>query len=180
MLKNRYRALARMNFSSPYIDLPQRLSVKQNLAVYARLYGIAAIDERLSTLAKDLQISEFIDRPYGTLSAGQRTRVMLAKALLNEPELLLLDEPTASLDPDSADWIRRYLSDYRKHTGAAILLASHNMQEVERLCDYVLMMEHGRITDTGTPKRLIEAYGRDSLEEVFLAVARRTPEKQVD
>lgn len=178
MLKNRYAALERMNFSSPYVDMPQRLSVTQNLTVYARLYGIHDIAGRLAELAEGLQLREFVNRAYGTLSAGQRTRVMLAKALLNEPDLLLLDEPTASLDPDSADWIRRYLSEYRLRTGAAILLASHNMQEVERLCDHVVMMRRGQITDSGTPARLIEAYGRDSLEEVFLAVAREQPARR--
>ena len=173
MVKNRYSALSRMNFSSPYIDLPHRLSVYQNLKVYGQLYGISKLNRRLNALGHDLKIHEIFHRNYGTLSAGQRTRVMLAKSLLNSPELLLLDEPTASLDPDSADWIRQYLCDYRKKTGAAIVLATHNMQEVERLCDQVFMMQRGRITDTGTPAELIEAYGRDSLEEVFLAVARK-------
>ncbi|MEE2932615.1 MAG: ABC transporter ATP-binding protein [Pseudomonadota bacterium] len=177
ILKSRYSALSRMNFSSPYVDLPQRLSVYQNLKVYAQLYGIANEKERLSVLADDLQLNDLLHRKYRTLSAGQRTRVMLAKSLLNNPELLLLDEPTASLDPDSADWIRHYLCDYRERTGASIMLATHNMQEVERLCDQVLMMQGGRITDAGTPSELIEAYGRDSLEEVFLAVARKAPPK---
>lgn len=177
ILKSRYSALSRMNFSSPYVDLPQRLSVYQNLKVYAQLYGISNEKERLSVLADDLQLNDLLHRKYRTLSAGQRTRVMLAKSLLNNPELLLLDEPTASLDPDSADWIRHYLCDYRKRTGASIMLATHNMQEVERLCDHVLMMQGGRITDAGTPSELIEAYGRDSLEEVFLAVARKAPPK---
>ena len=179
ILKSRYSALSRMNFSSPYVDLPQRLSVYQNLKVYAQLYGISNEKERLSVLADDLQLNDLLHRKYGTLSAGQRTRVMLAKSLLNNPELLLLDEPTASLDPDSADWIRHYLSDYRERTGASIMLATHNMQEVERLCDQVLMMQGGRITDAGTPSELVEAYGRDSLEEVFLAVARKAPPKEM-
>ena len=177
ILKSRYSALSRMNFSSPYVDLPQRLSVYQNLKVYAQLYGISNEKERLSVLGDDLQLNDLLHRKYGTLSAGQRTRVMLAKSLLNNPELLLLDEPTASLDPDSADWIRHYLCDYRERTGASIMLATHNMQEVERLCDQVLMMQGGRITDAGTPSELVEAYGRDSLEEVFLAVARKAPPK---
>ena len=179
ILKSRYSALSRMNFSSPYVDLPQRLSVYQNLKVYAQLYGISNEKERLSVLADDLQLNDLLHRKYGTLSAGQRTRVMLAKSLLNNPELLLLDEPTASLDPDSADWIRHYLSDYRERTGASIMLATHNMQEVERLCDQVLMMQGGRITDAGTPSELVEAYGRDSLEEVFLTVARKAPPKEM-
>ena len=177
ILKSRYSALSRMNFSSPYVDLPQRLSVYQNLKVYAQLYGISNEKERLSVLADDLQLNDLLHRKYGTLSAGQQTRVMLAKSLLNNPELLLLDEPTASLDPDSADWIRHYLCDYRERTGASIMLATHNMQEVERLCDQVLMMQGGRITDAGTPSELVKAYGRDSLEEVFLAVARKAPPK---
>jgi ABC-2 type transport system ATP-binding protein len=171
-LQNRHAALARMNFSSPYIDLPQRLTVAQNLTVYAKLYGLSQISVRLEQLANDLHLTAFINRAYGTLSAGQKTRVMLAKAFLNEPELLLLDEPTASLDPDTADWIRKYLADYQHRTHAAIVLASHNMQEVERLCDHVLMMHDGKITNRGTPKGLIETYGRESLEEVFLTVAR--------
>tara|TARA_B100001093_G_scaffold513750_1_gene586308 strand:+ start:1246 stop:1995 length:750 start_codon:yes stop_codon:yes gene_type:complete len=175
MLKNRYSALSRINFSSPYVDLPQRLSVYQNLKVYSQLYGISNEKERISVLADDLRLNDLLHRKYGTLSAGQRTRVMLAKSLLNNPELLLLDEPTASLDPDSADWIRHYLCNYREQTGAAIMLATHNMQEVERLCNQVLMMQGGRITDAGTPSELIEAHGRDSLEEVFLAVARKAP-----
>jgi ABC-2 type transport system ATP-binding protein len=170
--RNRHAALARMNFSSPYIDLPQRLSVAQNLKVYARLYGIKDIQGRLEQLAGELELEAFFDRPYRTLSAGQKTRVMLAKSLLNEPKLLLLDEPTASLDPDNADRIRRYLAQYQARTGAAMLLASHNMKEVEQLCDQVLMMRGGRIIDRGTPQRLIDAYGRENLEEVFLAIAR--------
>jgi len=173
MLKNRHAALARMNFSSPYIDLPQRLTVTQNLTVYAKLYGLSNIPARLGLLAEELQLSNFINRPYRTLSSGQKTRVMLAKALLNEPELLLLDEPTASLDPDTADWIRQYLADYQRRTNAAILLASHNMLEVERLCDHVLMLRDGKIITQGTPAKLIEAYGSKTLEEVFLSVARQ-------
>lgn len=173
MLKNRHAALARMNFSSPYIDLPQRLTVTQNLTVYAKLYGLSNIPARLDLLAEELQLSNFINRPHRTLSSGQKTRVMLAKALLNEPELLLLDEPTASLDPDTGDWIRQYLADYQRRTNAAILLASHNMLEVERLCDHILMLRDGKIITQGTPAKLIEAYGSETLEEVFLSVARQ-------
>src|SRR5712671_3032913 len=172
VLRHRYRVLPRMNFSSPYVDLPHRLTVRQNLSIYARLYGLQRRTERIEQLARDLQIEPFLDRPAGKVSAGQRTRVALAKALLNEPELLLLDEPTASLDPDSGDWVRGYLEDYRDRTGATILLASHNMAEVERLCSEVLMMKEGRIVDRGSPDGLIDRYGRTNLEEVFLQIAR--------
>ena len=172
MLRNRYRALGRMSFSSPYIDLPQRLTVRQNLTVYAMLYGLYRIRDRLEAIAEDLDLAALMDRQYRTLSAGQKTRVMLAKSLLNEPELLLLDEPTASLDPDTADWIRGYLEAYQKRTNAAILLASHNMAEVERMCSHVLMLRQGRIEDEGSPADLIARYGRQTLEEVFLDIAR--------
>ncbi len=174
VLRHRYRVLPRMNFSSPYVDLPHRLTVRQNLSIYARLYGLQRRNERIEQLARDLQIEPFLDRPAGKVSAGQRTRVALAKALLNEPELLLLDEPTASLDPDSGDWVRGYLEDYRDRTGATILLASHNMAEVERLCSEVLMMKEGHIVDRGSPDELIDRYGRTNLEEVFLQIARGT------
>jgi len=172
MLRDRHRVLARMNFSSPYMDLPHRLTVRQNLVVYGRLYATLALKERIARLARDLQIDGFLDRQTGTLSSGQRTRVALAKALVNEPELLLLDEPTASLDPDTADWVRTYLEAYRARTGATLLLASHNMAEVERLADQVMMMRRGRIVDRGTPQELIARHGRASLEEVFLDIAR--------
>ena len=172
MATDRYRALARMNFSSPYVDLPRRLSVSENLEVYARLYGVVGSRRRIAKLASDLEIAAFLARPTGDLSAGQRTRVALAKALLNEPQLLLLDEPTASLDPDTGDWVRSYLEAYRQRTGATILLASHNMAEVERLCDDVLMMRGGRIVDHGSPAALIARYGRRTMEEVFLDIAR--------
>jgi ABC-2 type transport system ATP-binding protein len=170
--RHRYRVLPRMNFSSPYVDLPHRLRVRENLDVYGRLYGVQDLKRRIEELAVDLQITEFLKRPTGSLSAGQKTRVALAKALLNEPELLLLDEPTASLDPDTGDWVRSYLERYRARTGAAILLASHNMGEVERLCSEVFMMRQGRIVDRGAPAALVERHGRRSLEEVFLAIAR--------
>jgi ABC-2 type transport system ATP-binding protein len=172
MLRHRYRVLPRMNFSSPYVDLPHRLTVRQNLVVYGRLYGLSDLDARIRELAHDLQVSEFLDRPTGKLSAGQKTRVALAKALLNQPELLLLDEPTASLDPDTGDWVRSYLEAYRDRSSATILLASHNMGEVERLCTTVMMMRRGRIVDRGSPRELIERYGRDTLEQVFLLIAR--------
>ncbi|HTW50989.1 MAG TPA: ABC transporter ATP-binding protein [Stellaceae bacterium] len=174
MLRHRHRVLPRINFSSPYADLPHRLTVRQNLSVYARLYGLPRHRERIQLLAHDLQVTAFLDRPAGKLSSGQKTRVALAKALLNEPELLLLDEPTASLDPDTGDWVRSYLEDYRARTGATLLLASHNMSEVERLCSQVLMMRAGLIVDRGSPGELIDRYGRANLEEVFLHLARRT------
>jgi ABC-2 type transport system ATP-binding protein len=176
VLHHRYRVLPRINFSTPYVDLPHRLTVHQNLSIYARLYGVPQREERIAALAQDLQIEALLDRPAGKLSAGQKTRVALAKALLNEPELLLLDEPTVSLDPDTADWVRGYLEDFRHRSGATIFMASHNMAEVERLCSEVLMMKAGRIVDRGSPAALIDRYGRTNLEEVFLAIARARPE----
>jgi len=172
MVRRRYDALPRMNFSSPYVELPNRLTVKENLTVFGRLYGVRRLRERIAALAENLALTPLLDRPTGRLSAGQKTRVALAKALLNEPEVLLLDEPTASLDPDTADWVRSFLEDYRERTGAAILLASHNMAEVERLCQHVMMMRAGTIVDRGSPDELIARYGRRNLEEVFLDIAR--------
>jgi ABC-2 type transport system ATP-binding protein len=164
--------LGRMNFESPYVDMPMRLTVRQNLTVFGRLYAVKNLSERIATLAADLDLSEFLDRPNGKLSSGQKTRVALAKALINQPELLLLDEPTASLDPDTADWIRQHLIAYRKANNATILLASHNMLEVERLCDRVIIMKRGRIEDDDSPDNIMLRYNRASLEEVFLDVAR--------
>jgi ABC-2 type transport system ATP-binding protein len=161
-----------INFSSPYVDLPNRLTVRQNLIVYGHLYGVRFLTARIAELAVQLQITEFLDRHHGTLSAGQRTRASLAKSLLNKPRLLLLDEPTASLDPDTADWVRTLLMDYRKTTGATIFMASHNMFEVERMCDDVVVMKAGKIVDRGSPHHLLETYGRETLEEVFLDIAR--------
>jgi ABC-2 type transport system ATP-binding protein len=172
MARHRYRVLPRMNFTSPYVDLPRKLTVEENLTVFARLYGVARPRRRIAELADSLDLGEFMRRAYGTLSAGQRTRVSIAKALLNRPELLLLDEPTASLDPDIADRVRRQLVDYQRSAGATLLLASHNMVEVERMCDAVLMMRAGRIVDTGSPAELVARYGRSTMEEVFLDVAR--------
>ena len=174
MLHDRFRALPRINFSSPYVELPNRLTVQENLRIYGDLYGLADVDARIATLARDLDFEAFLTRPAGRLSAGQKTRVALAKALLNAPEILLLDEPTASLDPDTADRMRDYLERFRDDTGAAILMASHNMAEVERLCDSVLMMRAGRVVDRGTPNDLIVRYGRQNLEQVFLDIARNT------
>jgi ABC-2 type transport system ATP-binding protein len=176
MARDRYRALGRMNFESPYVDMPHRLTVRQNLRVFGRLYGVAGLEKRIEALAADLALESLLDRPAGSLSAGQKTRVALAKALINDPELLLLDEPTASLDPDTADWVRGRLEAFRAKRGATILLASHNMAEVERLCGRVLMLKQGRIVDDGSPDALIARYGRSSLEEVFLDVARAPAE----
>ncbi|MCW2310149.1 ABC transporter ATP-binding protein [Rhodobium gokarnense] len=172
MLTDRHRVLHRINFESPYVDMPMRLTVRQNLTVFAGLYGVGDAKGRVAELAESLDLTEFLDRPSGKLSAGQKTRVSLAKALINRPELLLLDEPTASLDPDTADWIRGTLDRYRRERNATILLASHNMPEVERLCDDVIMMKGGKIVDRGAPKALISRYGRSNLEDVFLDVAR--------
>ena len=165
-------ALHLMNFESPYVDLPKRLTVLENLKVYANLYRLDRINERIAKLVDELDLGQFLKRHFGTLSAGQKTRVALAKALINDPKILLLDEPTASLDPDSADWIRGYLKSYQSDHSASILLASHNMQEVERMCDHVLMMSQGKIVDAGSPAALIERYGRETMEEVFLDIAR--------
>jgi len=170
--RNRGTVAHRMNFQSPYVDLPARLTVRQNLTVYSGLYGIANAAERIAFIAEDLQIGPLLERPTGKLSAGQKTRVGLAKALLNAPDLLLLDEPTASLDPDTADWIRHKLKDYAETRGATLLLASHNMAEVERLADRVILLDQGRIIEDETPAALIATYGRETLEEVFLDVVR--------
>ena len=172
MARDRFSALARMNFSSPYIALPARLSVAENLRVYAHLYDVPQAERRIAELAAQLQLTDLLDRPAGQLSAGQKTRVALAKSLVNRPELLLLDEPTASLDPDTGDWVRSWLERYRAETGCSILLASHNMAEVERLCGHVLMLKQGRMVDEGSPASLLEKYGRGDLEQVFLDIAR--------
>jgi ABC-2 type transport system ATP-binding protein len=164
--------LGRMNFESPYVDMPARLTVRQNLTIFGRLYSVDNLRARIDKLADELDLGEFLDRANGKLSAGQKTRVALAKALINQPELLLLDEPTASLDPDTADWIRQHLETYRKENGATILLASHNMLEVERLCDRVIIMKRGRIEDDDSPQQIMARYNRTTMEEVFLDVAR--------
>jgi ABC-2 type transport system ATP-binding protein len=172
MPRQRYRVLHRMNFESPYVDMPMRLTVRQNLTVFGRLYAVDNLADRIDRLAADLDLVDLLDRPAGKLSSGQKTRVGLAKALINDPEVLLLDEPTASLDPDTADWVRGRLESYRQSRGATILLASHNMNEVERLCDRVIIMKQGRVEDDDTPDNLLTRYGRANLEEVFLDVAR--------
>lgn len=168
----------RMNFESPYVDMPLRLTVTQNLTVYGRLYDVRNLNSQIETLAQKLDLTEFLDREVGKLSAGQKTRVGLAKALLNSPDLILLDEPTASLDPDTAHWVRHHLREYCGQNGATILLASHNMAEVEQLCHQVLMMKDGEIVDAGAPKTLIRRYGRRTMEEVFLDVVRGTPKSK--
>jgi ABC-2 type transport system ATP-binding protein len=167
-----------MNFESPYVDMPMRLTVRQNLTVFGMLYGVDDLTGRIRTLAEELDLTEFLDRPTGKLSSGQKTRVSLAKSLINRPEILLLDEPTASLDPDTADWVRGRLERYRIERRATILLASHNMGEVERLCDRVIMLKRGRIEDDDTPQNLISRYGRRNLEEVFLDIVRGRGEAQ--
>jgi len=172
MPRDRQAIATRINFSSPYVELPHRLTVRENLIVYGHLYGLRRPKRKIDSLLADLDLEPLADRPAGRLSAGQKTRVALAKALINDPELLLLDEPTASLDPDTADWLRSYLERYQARSGAAILLASHNMAEVERLCHHVLMMRRGDIVDRGSPLDLRERYDRGSLEEVFLDIAR--------
>ena len=178
MPRQRYRVLHRMNFESPYVDMPMRLTVRQNLSVFAQLYAVPDVADRIATLASELDLREFIDRPTGKLSAGQKTRVSLAKSLLNRPDVLLLDEPTASLDPDTADWVRARLERYCADFGATILLASHNMNEVERLCERVIIMKRGGIEDDDTPARLLARYGRETLEQVFLDVARGQGERR--
>jgi ABC-2 type transport system ATP-binding protein len=172
MPRQRYRVLHRMNFESPYIEMPMRLTVRQNLTVFGRLYSVPDLAERIIEIARELDLVDLLDRPTGKLSSGQKTRASLAKALLNRPEVLLLDEPTASLDPDTADWVRGTLERYRAVHGSTLLLASHNMLEVERMCERVIIMKKGRIEDDDAPTALIARYGRNTLEEVFLDVAR--------
>jgi ABC-2 type transport system ATP-binding protein len=172
MPRQRYRVLHRMNFESPYVEVPMRLTVRQNMTVFGMLYGVEDLRKRIAQLARELDLVDFIDRPTGRLSAGQKTRVSLAKALINNPDVLLLDEPTASLDPDTADWVRAHLQRYCRDREATMLLASHNMTEVERLCERIIIMKRGRIEDDDTPANLLARYGRRTLEEVFLDVAR--------
>jgi ABC-2 type transport system ATP-binding protein len=176
MLRDRHRVLPRMNFTSPYVDLPKRLTVRENLRVFADLYGIERASMRIDELSAELDLVDLMKRPYGQLSAGQRTRVSLAKALLNRPDVLLLDEPTASLDPDIGDRMRSHLESYQRASGCTMLLASHNMSEVERMCDDVIMLRAGAVVDSGSPARLIERYGRATMEEVFLDIARGVDE----
>ena len=168
--------LKRFNFASPYVELPKKLTVKQNLEIYGRLYSIENLYERINEISHDLDIKSFFDRRTGELSSGQKNRVSLAKSLINKPEILLLDEPTASLDPDIGDFIRSYIQEYKNKNKITVLLASHNMNEVERLCDSVIMMKKGKIIDSGTCKELIKKHGRNNLEETFLKLARSKDE----
>ena len=168
--------LNRFNFASPYVELPKKLTVRQNLEIYGRLYGIKNLNERIDEISEDLNIKNFFDRKTGELSSGQKNRVSLAKSLINKPEVLLLDEPTASLDPDVGDFVRSYIQDYKSKNKVTILLASHNMSEVERLCDSVIMMRKGKIIDNGTCEDLIKKHGRNNLEETFLKLARSKDE----
>ena len=168
--------LTKFNFASPYVELPKKLTVKQNLEIYGRLYGVKNLYERINEISNDLDIKNFYERKTGELSSGQKNRVSLAKSLINKPEILLLDEPTASLDPDIGDFIRSYIQEYKKNNKVTILLASHNMSEVERLCDSVIMMRKGKIIDSGTCQDLIQKHGRNNLEETFLKLARSRDE----
>ena len=172
-VKDRYPALGRMNFSSPYVDLPQRLTVRENLTVYAKLYGLKNIKNTVLEMVETFRLEDFIDRRVRKLSAGQKTRVSLAKALINNPELLLLDEPTASLDPVTVAWIREFLQKYQVERKATILLTSHDMKEVEQLCENVLLLSRGKLVEEGSPQDLLKKYDRKTLEEVFLDVSGR-------
>ncbi|MDC0628782.1 ABC transporter ATP-binding protein [Pelagibacteraceae bacterium] len=174
--KNRINLLSMMNFASPYIELPKKLTVFQNLNVYARLYGVRNITQRIEEMTEDLNLKEFLNKKTGELSSGQKNRVSLAKSLINKPKLLFLDEPTASLDPDVGDFVREYLENYKTKNELTILLASHNMREVERLCNNIVMMKKGEIVDQGTCKELITKHGRSNLEETFLKIARSNDE----
>ena len=164
--------LSRINFASPYVELPKKLTVRQNLEVYGRLYGVKNLKYRIDEISQDLNIKSFFNRKTGELSSGQKNRVSLAKSLINKPEILLLDEPTASLDPDIGDFVRTYIQEYKSKNKVTVLLASHNMNEVERLCDSIIMMKSGKIIDRGTCEEIIQKHGRNNLEETFLKLAR--------
>ena len=170
--KQRVSVLNNLNFISPYIELPKRLTVKQNLEIYGRLYDVKNLKSKIEYLTEKLRLNEIIEKITGELSSGQKNRVSLAKSIINDPTVLLLDEPTASLDPETGDFVRSFLEDYQKEKEASILLASHNMSEVERLCSSVLMMKNGIIIDQDSPKELIKKHGRKNLEEVFLKLTR--------
>ena len=173
---NRDEILKRFNFASPYVELPKKLTVRQNLEIYGRLYGIKNLASRINEISTDLDIKNFYEKKTGELSSGQKNRVSLAKSLINKPEILLLDEPTASLDPDIGDFIRTYIYEYKVKNKVTILLASHNMNEVEKLCDSIIMMRKGKIIDSGTCENLIKKHGRNNLEETFLKLARSKDE----
>ena len=170
--KNRISVLEKMNFISPYVELPKKLSVKENLIVYGKMYEVKNLQNRINTLCNDLNLKDFLNKKTGELSSGQKNRVSLAKSLINNPEILLLDEPTASLDPDTGDYVRSYIENYAKKNNTTILLASHNMSEVERLCENIMMMKQGKIIDEGTCEELISKHGRVNLEETFLKLVR--------
>ena len=174
--KNRIELLSLMNFASPYIELPKKLTVKQNLEVYARLYGVVEINKRVDEMVVDLNLKSFLNKKTGELSSGQKNRVSLAKSLINKPKLLFLDEPTASLDPDVGDFVREYIEKYKKNNELTLLLASHNMKEVERLCNKIVMMKKGKVVDSGTCDQLIKKHGRQNLEDTFLKIARSSSE----
>ena len=173
---NRVDILSKMNFASPYVELPKKLTVHQNLEVYGRLYGVADLTKKIDEISNDLNIKEFLEIKTGELSSGQKNRVTLAKSLINNPEILFLDEPTASLDPDTGDYVRSYLENYKKKNKLTMLLASHNMNEVERLCDTIIMMKKGKIIDKGTCEQIIKKHGRENLEQTFLKLARSKDE----
>ena len=169
---NRISVLSKMNFASPYVELPKKLTVKQNLEIYGRLYGVKNLEKKINQISEELDIKNFLEKKTGELSSGQKNRVTLAKSLINDPEILFLDEPTASLDPDIGDYVRGYIESYKLKNKITILLASHNMTEVERLCDSIIMMKNGKIIDKGTCEEIIKKHGRNNLEETFLKLAR--------
>ena len=169
---NRENILSKFNFASPYVELPKKLTVKENLEIYGRLYGVKNLTGRIQQISNDLNLGFFLNKKTGELSSGQKNRVSLAKSLINNPKILFLDEPTASLDPDIGDFVRKYIEEYKSKNKISILLASHNMKEVERLCDQVIMMKEGKIVDSGTCQSLIEKHGRNNLEDTFLKLAR--------
>ena len=173
---NRVDILSKMNFASPYVELPKKLTVRQNLEVYGRLYGVVDLTKKIDEISNDLNIKEFLEIKTGELSSGQKNRVTLAKSLINNPEILFLDEPTASLDPDTGDYVRSYLENYKEKNKLTMLLASHNMNEVERLCDTIIMMKKGKIIDKGTCEQIIKKHGRENLEQTFLKLARSKDE----
>ena len=175
-LSNKINILSNINFASPYIELPKKLTVQQNLEIFARLYGVKNIAKKIKEISEDLDLKKFLNKKNGELSSGQKNRVSLAKSLINTPKILFLDEPTASLDPDVGDFVRKYLENYKLNNELTILLASHNMSEVERLCDTVIMMKEGLIVDKGTCEDLVSRHGRDNLEDTFLKIARGTHE----
>jgi len=168
--------LSKINFASPYVELPKKLTVEQNLQIFGRLYGVKNLDYRINEISEELDLKKFLKRKTGELSSGQKNRVSLAKSLINKPEILFLDEPTASLDPDIGDYVRSYIQSYKSKNSITILLASHNMNEVERLCGSIIMMKKGKIIDQGTCEEIIKKHGRNNLEETFLKLARSKDE----